>query len=105
MSKIQYRNEPFDPSGKTINNLIKDINDLVIAEVTQWTEVHGEAPILVVDSSYTIEHAPIVGSIQIFLNGLRQRAGADYTLSGTTISFIILPSVGDTITVDYNFLG
>lgn len=48
---------------------------------------------------FTLAETPNpVGSLELFLNGALQQRGADYTLSGTTITFVTAPPVGPGVT-------
>lgn len=49
----------------------------------------------------TLANAPAAGTEMIFVNGLLQHRGVDYTLSGSTIEWINGPNGGDTITATY----
>ena len=52
---------------------------------------------------FTISNTPIANSVQVFLNGLLQEEGTgkDYTISGTTVSFVTDPVSGDIVIVYY----
>jgi hypothetical protein len=58
-----------------------------------------------VNTTFTLAHMPISGSVNLRLNGIGQTAGAgnDYTISGDTITYSIAPSSPDTITADYRY--
>jgi hypothetical protein len=54
--------------------------------------------------SFTIANAPQpAASLHLFRNGLLQRLGTDFTLSGATITFLTAstPQAGDTILASY----
>jgi len=53
--------------------------------------------------TYTLANTPIVGTEQVFLNGILQEAGAgdDYTISGATITYETAPVTGDILRVNY----
>lgn len=70
--------------------------------------VTGETPGGTVDGSnanFTLANSPTAGTERVFVNGIRMRSGAgnDYTISGTTITFLTgaIPVTGDIILVDY----
>jgi len=72
-----------------------------------FTEVWGESP-AVVNNTYTatLAHTPqSVTEVKVYLNGLRQRygAGADYTIAGTTITFVSKLRTNDELLVDYRW--
>lgn len=55
------------------------------------------------NTAFTIANTPISGSVHVFLNGLLQKSGGgnDYTISGTTITFVTAPETGSTLLVSY----
>ena len=69
--------------------------------------VDEEVPAGVVDGAnvaFAISAAPApASSLHLFRNGLRQKAGFDFSLSGSTITFVFAatPQPGDTILVSY----
>ncbi|MGH7975000.1 MAG: beta strand repeat-containing protein [bacterium] len=88
---------------------------LQIYNGTTWTSVQSvinfvtrEVPTGAINGSnvtFTLAHTPVVGSEEIFLNGLLQNAGAgnDYTISGATITFTTAPLTGDVLLVTYRY--
>lgn len=54
---------------------------------------------------FTLAHSPSpAGSLELFNNGVLQHAGgADYTLSGNTITFVLAPVLGATLLAWYRF--
>jgi hypothetical protein len=73
--------------------------------------VDGEAPGGVVDganASFTLGGQPSPsGSLVLSLNGVQQKAGMDYSLSGSTITFVAAatPQPGDTLLASYRVAG
>jgi hypothetical protein len=67
--------------------------------------VTNEVPVGAINSTntiYTTAHAFRGNDLFVYLNGVRQRLGADYTiLSTTTFTMASAPVTGDTITADY----
>lgn len=67
--------------------------------------VYDETPSGTINSSnvtFTIASTPVSGSLILYRDGQRLIAGgADYTLSGTTITFVTAPTTGSTLKVDY----
>lgn len=54
------------------------------------------------NNTFTTAHDFVAGKTIVYLNGLRQRAGYDYTESGSDqIVFATAPSVSDTLVMDY----
>lgn len=75
-----------------------------------WNLVDFEVPGGNVDgvtNSFTLANTPNPSSsLKVFRNGLRLRGGGvDYTLSGTTISFVAgaIPQLGDQFFVEYRY--
>lgn len=75
----------------------------------RWvTQVLGETPAGLVDGSndtYGLSVAPVPLSVELYVNGVIQTQGAsfDYTLSGSTITFVTaaIPQVGDIVRVNF----
>lgn len=53
------------------------------------------------NKEFTIEKAPVTGSLKVFMNGARMRITEDYTFSGKTITFTVAPPSGSVLLVDY----
>ena len=53
--------------------------------------------------TFTLTNIPVANSVKVFLNGLIQQegSGADYTISGTTITFVIAPESDDILVILY----
>jgi hypothetical protein len=68
-----------------------------------------ETPGGVVDGTnitFTLAHPPAPAAGLVFCrNGMVQKAGSDYTLTGSTITFInsVVPTVGDTLLAWYRY--
>jgi hypothetical protein len=82
------------------------------ASASQWqllTFVDQETVAGTIDGTNTtfmLAHAPNPGGgLVLFRNGLAQMSGQDYTLSGTTISFVTAatPQLGDTLLAWYRY--
>lgn len=72
------------------------------------TFVTGEVPSGTIDGSNTVfslANSPIVGSVALMTNGLRQEEGVDYTIDGADITFEMgsIPQTGDTLLADYRY--
>lgn len=69
----------------------------------------GEAPSGVINGSnvtFTLLNTPFpVASLQLYLNGLLMDQGADYTISGSTITFALAstPQTGDVLLANYRY--
>jgi hypothetical protein len=55
------------------------------------------------NTTFTLANTPVVGTEQVFLNGILQEPGAgnDYTISGLTITYLAAPATGDRLRVTY----
>ncbi len=66
-----------------------------------------EAPSGAVDGSnvtFTLSQSPLpIASLFLFQNGLFQTNGVDYTVSGTTVTFMSAPLTGATLTALYTY--
>ena len=74
------------------------------------TSVKGETPTVTNNvASVTLANTPIVGTLCVFLNGLRQNEGGsdDYTVSGAVVTFNFslkdVPGNTDVVLVDYEY--
>lgn len=54
-----------------------------------------------INTIFTLASSPTANSVAIYVNGLRMANTVDYTISGSTITFLIAPSTGYVILVDY----
>lgn len=80
------------------------VDTSVVATHTKF--INYETPSGTVNGSnaeFTLANTPISGSVQVYLNGVRQEVGSgnDYTLSGSTITFETAPATGAKVRVDY----
>lgn len=55
------------------------------------------------NTTFTLANSPVSGTEQVFLNGILQEPGAgnDYTIAGSTITYLTAPATGDRIRVTY----
>jgi len=55
------------------------------------------------NTAFTLANTPVAGSEHVYLNGQLQVSGAgnDYTISGTSITYLTAPETGDTLVVSY----
>jgi hypothetical protein len=90
----------------------------VVGGVPAWaaasTAAHnfsiGETPSGTVNgtnTTFVLSHSPVVGTVAAYVDGVRMNAGTgnDYTISGTTLTFLTgaIPQTGDTILADYQY--
>lgn len=53
------------------------------------------------NTDFTIANTPVTGTLRVYVNGVRQKVTDDYTLSGTTITFVSAPLTDSKLLVDY----
>jgi hypothetical protein len=95
---------PAAGGGITVSGAGVAVDTAVIQKKTDL--VYGEVPSGSVNGSnttFTLANTPVSGSVCVYLNGVRQLAGAgnDYTISGNTITYLTAPPTGSTLLVDY----
>ncbi len=75
------------------------------ATVTGLTFVDDETPSGTQDKTnkiFTIVNTPVTDSLKLYTNGQRIKSGGeDYTLSGTTITYVFAPLANDILIADY----
>lgn len=71
-------------------------SDFVIRETPSGT-INGST------TAFTLANTPLVGTEEVYLNGLLQEPGAgnDYTISGSAITYLAAPLTGDRLRVSY----
>ena len=77
-------------------------------EANENSIITGETPTGDINGSnvtFTLANAPVAGSLEVFVNGLRQLLTTHFTLSGSTLTFITAPQTGDNIRVNYLLSG
>lgn len=82
------------------------IANLIIVNPIQWYTWKEEVPTGLVNSSnvnYTLSETASAGSSFVYLNGLAQKYTTDYTITGTTLTFVTAPSTGATLFVKYMY--
>lgn len=96
----------------TITGLLKG-NATAISAATAGTDYMAPADFVVRETpsgtingsntSFTLANTPLVGTEQIFLNGMLQEPGSgnDYTISGTAITYLAAPASGDRLRASY----
>jgi hypothetical protein len=70
----------------------------------QSSFVNSEVPAGAVNganTAFTLANTPVTGSVQVFVNGVRQKYTTDYTVATGTITFVTAPFTGDYIDVVY----
>jgi hypothetical protein len=96
----------------TVTGVLKG-NGTAISAATAGTDYMAPSNFVVRDATgqtpngsitvFTLTNTPLVGTEQVFLNGLLQEPGAgnDYTISGANITFLAAPLTGDRLRVTY----
>lgn len=97
-------------TGKIPANKLTYLSALPVSVITGAVDIakyiSSETPSGTIDGSnttFTLANTPVSGTVIVFLNGLRQKSGAgnDYTISGSTITYLSAPLSGDVLTVSY----
>lgn len=55
------------------------------------------------EKSFSLDHAPLEGTLKLYVNGTLQIEGTDFTISGTAITFVNAPSINYPITAAYDY--
>lgn len=78
-----------------VSTVVKEAD--IVTRETPTGSVNGA------NTTFTLANTPIVGTEQVFLNGVLQEPGAgnDYTISGVTITYLSAPVTGDRLRVNY----
>lgn len=87
-------NNSFGGGGTTVSNGVNTVTGEVPAGAINGT-----------NKIFTLVHTPVSGSVVLFLNGLQQTSGTDFTVSGNTITLVVAPNSGSTLTANYQYLS
>lgn len=92
--------------GGTLGTTAVNWQSINAAGLTNSSFVDAEVPsgsINGTNTAFTLANTPVTGSVRVYLNGQRLRAGAgnDYTISGTTITLAAAPLSGEYVEVEY----
>lgn len=83
------------------------ITRIRLAEQATPVPVKNEVPSGTLNGSntvFTLANTPTAGSVHLYLNGIRQRAGGqDYSITDDTITFVTAPETGDILLADYRY--
>lgn len=77
---------------------------LLVSAVSAGTTWYWETPVGAINGSnvtFTIANAPTANSQTLYLGGLCQYPTTDYSLSGTTITYVVAPDTGNTHRIHY----
>jgi hypothetical protein len=86
-------------SGVAMRCTVSQLQSLVFGNIIENEVPTGDIDDL--NTDFVISDTPISGSVKVYLNGVRMAETEDYTISGTTITFLIAPATDDTILIDY----
>jgi len=91
--------------GYTANGM-EWVTNTVPGVVLETDVIVNEIPTGLINSSnvvYTLANTPFAGTVAVFLNGMYQAPGVglDYTISGTTITFVKAPHTNSDLYVTY----
>jgi hypothetical protein len=95
----------FEPDS--INARIISLLEALVADYNNRPSlrIYNETPIGEIDGvnkDYELSETPLMGTLQVYLNGLLQTEGLDYTLNDKTISFTLEPLSGWIIKCSYD---
>lgn len=91
------------PSG-TVNG--SNVTFTVSGSPSAFRTYTKETPSGTVNGSnvtFTLANTPATSSLKLTVNGLKKRLTTDYTISGTTITFVIAPASGSTLYAEYGY--
>lgn len=88
-----------------VNSTTADVDNFVTGTMVVRENASGDGLALDgMDTTFTLANTPIVGSEEVYLNGvLQQSGGADYTISGALITMTDAPVSTDRVLVTYRF--
>lgn len=90
--------KPVSTAQQTALNLKQDIINFAENETPAGT-IDGA------NAVFTMGFVPVVASVKLYKNGLRQEVVTDFNRTGNTITFVAgnIPDVGDILLVDYRY--
>jgi hypothetical protein len=99
---------PAGSNGEVLSADSGEATGLKYVSAPSGTEVWSETPAGTINGTndaFTLANTPTTGTLRLFKNGIRQRAGSgnDYTLAADTITFEAgnVPQTGDILLADY----
>jgi len=105
--KLDMFNSPTigDVVGYTANGL-EWVDNEVSDAVLESDVIVNEIPSGLINSlnvTYTLANTPVTGTVAVYLNGMYQAPGGglDYTISGTTITFVKAPRTNSDLYISY----
>lgn len=89
-------------SNINVTNL--NVQNITVNNTTIWVVRSDEVPTWIINGSntaFTLANTPATGSLFVFINGIVQKLTTNYTISWTTLTFIVAPITWDTLRVKY----
>ena len=56
-----------------------------------------------VETHFSLDHAPVTGSLKLYLNNALLTETTHYSISGADVTFVVYPPVGQAITASYDY--
>ena len=81
----------YDTSATTLKKI--QTSNIVKASVTRSATGDGST------TGFTVTSGTSVDNVLVFLNGVAQKPTTDYTISSTTLTFVVAPSSGEAIVI------
>lgn len=76
------------------------------ADVVAWSEAEAVGTGNGSTTQFTLNNTPDgTETLKIFIDGTEASLTTDYSVSGTTVTFVTAPTSGSTITADYSYAG
>ena len=81
----------YDTSATTLKKI--QTSNIVKASVTRSATGDGST------TGFTVTSGTSVDNVLVFLNGVAQKPTTDYTISSTTLTFVVAPESGEAIVI------
>lgn len=86
-------------TNKTIVGTSNTMSQLPIATQFQRDSFAGDSSTVLFTLSNT---PPVTAQVSVFLDGILQTVTTDYTISGTSLTFVTAPTIGQDIKANYS---
>lgn len=95
-------------NGTFILQSVNGVNTWTVPPSQTINFADAEVPIGLINggnSTYTLNHTPLGTSLEVMKNGIVQQNTVDFTVSGTTVTFLTasIPQPGDNLQVWYRY--
>jgi hypothetical protein len=94
-SKMDINSAPTHGYMLYFNNPAGKLDYYGLEESTTYANEVPTGAVNGINVTYTLQQTPHVGRLMLFLNGVLQKPGEDYSLSGVTITMTTAPESGD----------